>query len=76
MNLRKDVQEHINRELYFSRLEFARLLMADMPYHQKMDKLLHIAREVTILASTMQTFEALLGPADSDPNQSTDELPF
>jgi len=73
MNLGKDVKDELDRELYLKRIEFSETIMRDIPYAEKLQRLISLSKEITILASSHKTFEALfsLNNIEDKPN-STD----
>jgi hypothetical protein len=66
MNLQKDIKDEIDREVYLKRIEFAETLVSDIPYREKLSLLIKLSTEITILASTYKTFEALFNKEETN----------
>jgi hypothetical protein len=59
MNLKKDILEEYDRDIYYKRIEFAEMLMQETSYATRIDRLKQIALDITLLVSAKKTFEAL-----------------
>lgn len=72
MNLRKDVNDELTRDLYYKRIEFSQTLMNEnISYSEKIARLISLAKEITLIASTFQTVNSLLGEKESEADETT-----
>jgi dihydropteroate synthase len=75
MNIKKDILEEYDRDIYYARIEFAEMLMQDKPYRKKISRLKALSKKITLLISSKKTFEALFNSNNTEQPQEENGLP-
>lgn len=61
MNLKKDINDELIRQAYLKKADFYSVLYNDqIVYSEKLEKLIELSKELTLLSSTLNTVAVLL----------------